>query len=387
MEAIVYDRRRITLVFLLISSFLIQMLVGVVGIAIPIYAYSMGASELVLGVIGAAGGLTYSFMPVVSGFLSDKFRRKTFIITSISLYGLSCTFYALAENPYILIPIKALEWVSVSLFWPSLEALLVEVDGEKIENTLKKFNLSWGSAAVIGPIVGGSLISFLGIGARMPFLISLTIAFILSIITVIVIEEKPREGTLKAHEKYAQVEDEVDSILTAIISILLFSSLMGIVLNLFPAYATDLGIPAYEVGLILLFNGLFRLMAFLEAYRIEATIGEARIFLSGSLTLALASALTAVSYTTLMFSISLSIVGFGAGILYAASIARIFKRWGSTKGYAAGIFESFIGAGYFLGSLVGGFAAEYSPNMPYIIWFLLSLAVSLLQISRRVLAK
>lgn len=381
------EGRRVTLVFLLISSFLVQMLVGVVGIAVPIYAYDMGASQLILGVIGAAGGLTYSFMPVISGFLSDKFRRKTFIIMSTSLYGLSCALYALAVSPHMLIPVKALEWVSVSLFWPSIEALLVEVGGEEIEDTLKKFNLSWGSAAVIGPIIGGSLISFLGIGARMPFLISSAIAFTLSIITVIVVREKPKEGTLKVREIYAPVEGEVKSTLTAIISILLFSSLMGIVLNLFPAYATDLGIPAHEVGLILLANGLFRLVAFLEAYKIKAAIGEARIFLAGSLTLALASALTAVSYTTLMFSISLSMVGFGAGILYAASIARILRRWGSTKGYAAGIFESLIGVGYFLGSLAGGFAAEYSPNMPYITWFLVSLAVSLLQTLWRTLTK
>jgi hypothetical protein len=41
-----------TSIFLLTSTFLMQMLTGIVGIAVPIYAAELGASPLILGFIG-----------------------------------------------------------------------------------------------------------------------------------------------------------------------------------------------------------------------------------------------------------------------------------------------------------------------------------------------
>jgi len=371
--------------FLLISSFLMQMLIGIVGISVPIYAADMDVTPLLLGVIGATGGLIYSFMPFVSGSLSDRFRRKIFISASTLLYGLSCIFYALAENPYMFIPIKALEWISVALFWPSIEALLTEAGGSELKGILRKFNLSWGSAMIVGPMIGGSLISALGIGIRVPFLLSSIISFTLSFLSIVMIWEpsinKGAYGNEISKRSLSKIKDkdDVNLIFMSVVSILLFASVGGIVISLFPAYAAELGIPAYEIGLIILVNGLFRLTAFFGAYKIERRIGKAYVFLAGSLTLSLASALIVVSSTTPAFSISLSLLGFGTGILYAASIEVILKSWGSAKGYAAGIFESLIGAGYFLGPLAGGFVAEYFQSAPYILCSLISLAVSLLQ--------
>jgi len=368
---------RATVTFLLVSSFLMQALIGIVGIAVPLYADDMGASPLMLGIIGAVGGLIYSFMPMVSGILLERFRRKTFILASTALYGLSCILYRLAENPYILIPIKALEWISIALFWPSMEVLLTETGGENIEKTLRKFNLSWGSAMIVGPMIGGSLISAFGIRTGTPFLLSSAISLLMSLLTILVVREEPRR-ILSKHVLPRLDANSLGGIFSAVSSTLLFSLLGGIILNLFPAYAASLGIPAYEIGLIMLVNGLFRLVAFLEAYRIKARIGEYGVFLMGSLTLALASALTAISSTTPAFSISLSIMGFGAGILYAVSIAMLLKRLDSARGYAAGLFESLLGTGYFLGSLSGGFVANYAPNAPYILGLSISLLVTLL---------
>ncbi|MEM1582189.1 MAG: MFS transporter [Candidatus Bathyarchaeia archaeon] len=367
---------KLTLAFLLTSSFLAQMIVGIVGITVPIYAVEMDASPLLLGIIGATGGLVYSFMPLVSGILSDRFRRKIFIFSSTFFYGLSCIFYTLAENPYMLIPIKALEWVSVAMFWPPTEALLVEVSFGKLEEALKKFNLSWGSAMIIGPMIGGSLISALGVEAKAPFFLSSAISLTLSFLALIIVKEPPREIVPHEHKIFKFSESKSHSIISALISILLFSSLIGMILNLFPAYATILGIPAYEVGLMMLVNGLWRLVAFFEAYKIKAKIGVTHMFFIGSIMLASASASMAISSTTFMFSISLSILGFGAGILYAASIANILESQKAARGQAAGLFETLIGIGYFLGSLSGGFVAEYAPNAPYILGLFLSLLAS-----------
>jgi MFS family permease len=363
--------------FLFASVFFMQMLTGVVGLTVPIYAASLGASPLLVGVIGATGGLTYSFMPLAAGMLSDKIRRKIFVLTAMILYGLSCGFYILTENTTMLIPVKALEWVAVAIFWPSTEALITEFSGEKLEQNLKKFNLSWGSATIIGPIIGGSLISLSGIKA--PFLLSSAVSFVLALLAAMALKEQ-RKNMQKPKQETPNQKNSAETIAPAVVSIILFSFIAGIIYNLFPAQATNLNMPAYEIGLIIFANGLFRLAAFTQAYKIEEKIGKTRMFLVGALALALASALTAASSTALFFALAFSIFGLGMGILYAASIAHILKNRSHATGYAAGLFESLIGVGNFLGSSTGGIASEYfSSNTPYILSLLISLAAALYQ--------
>lgn len=364
--------------FLFVSVFFMQMLTGVVGLTVPIYAASLGASPLLIGVIGATGGLTYSFMPLAAGMLSDKIRRKIFVLTAMILYGLSCGFYILTKNTTMLIPVKALEWVAVAIFWPSTEALITEFSGEKLEQNLKKFNLSWGSATIIGPIIGGSLISLSG--TKAPFLLSSTVSFILALLAATAIKELQKHPQKPKQEAINQRKNSAEPIAPAVVSIILFSFIAGIIYNLFPAQATNLNMPAYEIGLIIFANGLFRLAAFTQAYKLEEKIGKNPMFLVGALALALASALTAASATALFFALAFSIFGLGMGILYAASIAHILKNRSHATGYAAGLFESLIGVGNFLGSSTGGIASEYfSSNTPYIISLLISLAAAIYQ--------
>ena len=370
----------VSLQFLFVAAFLVQMITGVVGITVPIYADSLGASPFLLGVIGAAGGLIYSFMPLVSGILSDKFTRKAFISASMASYTSACLLYILSEEPSSLIFIKIIEWLSIAAFWPTLEALIADSSEERLEEALKKFNIAWGSAMVIGPTIGGAMIS--GYSVKAPFFLSFVITFLLGLLSLVFVKGPSREPRKTA--KTSQVmknSPSQDSILNALSSIFLFSSLIGIVTSLFPAYATSLGIPAYEVGLMMFAFGAARTVTFYKAYRIEAKVQKMGMFLGGSLVLALGSFLVANSYTTPVFTACFLIFGFGTGISYAASISHILRRWGSSRGYAAGLFESLVGTGYFVGPLIGGIVSEYSSNAPYLLGSLLSIVIFAFQLA------
>jgi len=380
MKGMEKDKRKlISLRYLFINAFLAQMTIGAVEIAVPIYAELLEASPFLIGAVGAAGGFIYSFMPLVSGILSDRLKRKAFISASMISYGFSCIFYSVAEDPLMLAFIKVLEWLSIAAFWPATEALIADTGEADLEVTLKKFNVSWGSAMVIGPMVGGILITKYTIKA--PFLFALVVSFSLSIISISLVEEPPRRrADMPEQSKVEKGIDNRYSTITALSSILLFSSIMGVILSLFPAYATRLGIPAYEIGLIVFMCGVSRTVTFFRADKIEGKLGRIGIFLVGSLTLALASALTVNSLTTIMFIICFLIFGFGIGISYAASISFLLRKWGSSRGYGAGLFESIIGLGYFLGPLIGGIVSEYALNAPYMFGCVLALTVFFIQL-------
>ena len=189
--------------------------------------------------------------------------------------------------------------------------------------------------------------------------------------------EEPPEGSL------GRSNGDDGSIITVLATIFLFSSIIGILLSLFPSYATDLGILPFEIGVITFALSAARTITFYQANRMEAYIKKSGMLIAGSLALGLASLIAFNSNSTLMFLVCFLIFGFGAGISYAASITLVLRWRKSSRGYAAGSFESLIGVGYFLGPLIGGFLSEFAGNMPYIYSFLLSLTVLLIQLKHR----
>jgi len=359
------------------------MIIGVVSIAVPIYANMLGATLFLVGLIGSAGGLIYSFMPLVSGVLCDKWGRKIFISASLLSYGLSCLLYSLVEEPLMLVPIRILEWTSIAAFWPAVESLIADSAHTALEDALKRFNLSWGSAMTIGPLLGGVLINEFSI--KIPFVFSMLVAFLFGALSVLMVKEPdkvlngedPPEGSL------GRSNGDDGSIITVLATIFLFSSIIGILLSLFPSYATDLGILPFEIGVITFALSAARTITFYQANRMEAYIKKSGMLIAGSLALGLASLIAFNSNSTLMFLVCFLIFGFGAGISYAASITLVLRWRKSSRGYAAGSFESLIGVGYFLGPLIGGFLSEFAGNMPYIYSFLLSLTVLLIQLKHR----
>lgn len=374
---------KFSLNFIFLAAFACQMIVGVVSIAVPIYANMLGASLFIVGLIGSAGGLVYSFMPLVSGILCDRIGRKNFISASLFSYGASCLLYSLVQEPLMFIPIKILEWISVAAFWPAVESLIADSALERLEDALKKFNISWGSAMVVGPLLGGILIDELSIKA--PFVFSMLILISFGVLSILVVREPPKLlDAEKGSGENREMDGERDgSIVTALATIFLFSSIVGILMSLFPSYARDLGISAFEIGVMAFTFGVARAVTFYHATRIEERIKKTGMFLAGSLTLGFASLITFYSSTALLFLICFLIFGFGAGISYAASITFVLKWRKSSRGYAAGVFESLIGVGYFLGPLIGGFLSEFAGNVPYIYGFLLSIIVFLIQLMRR----
>ncbi|HIE15025.1 TPA: MFS transporter [Candidatus Bathyarchaeota archaeon] len=157
--------------FLLCSvTFAGQLSMVLLSLTVPIYAYMLGASPLLIGLIGGSGSLVYSLMPLLFGLISDRLGRKYLLVSSMFIHSFSAILYSSVYKPALLIPIKVVEWLAASSFWPSVEALIVEASEKPIEKTLRMFNVSWGSAIIVGPVIAGNLIEYLNVNA--PFFLA-----------------------------------------------------------------------------------------------------------------------------------------------------------------------------------------------------------------------
>jgi DHA1 family multidrug resistance protein-like MFS transporter len=372
-----------SLTFLFVVSFTCSMMVGAVTVTVPIYAASLKASPLLVGLIGSAGGLVHSFLPFVSGTLCDRMRKRIFVFAALTLYGCSCLLYNFTEEASMLVFVKVLEWSSIAIFWPAVEALLADSGELGLEETLRRFNLSWGSAMVIGPVVGGSLITVWSIKA--PFIFSMFLSTILGVSSLIILKEPEKRPEPKIHVETKQktVKDKHYPLVSGLASIFLFSSVEGIAFTFFPAFASELGISALNIGWILFAFGAARVVTFSQSNRLESRVGRTGLFLLGSMFLGVASLLMVFSNTFPLYVFCFTLFGVGSGLAYAASIALILGRWETSRGRASGIFESLIGFGYFVAPLIGGFVSEYSAVAPYLFGFALSLAVIFVQLRFR----
>jgi MFS family permease len=359
------------------------MMMGATTVAVPIFAESLKASPLIVGVIGSAGGIVYSFLPFVAGILCDRMRRKIFVVAALALYGCSCVIYSFAEDAPMLVLAKVIEWSSVAIFWPAVEALLADSSESRLEETLKRFNLSWGSAMVIGPLVGGFLITVWYIKA--PFIFSMFSSILFGALSVITLKETARKrGTaISADAKPKKGREGSYLLASGLASIFLFCSIDGIILTLFPAYASQLGISAFDIGLIVFAFGAARVAAFSQSNKAESKMGKTGMFLLSSLIFGAASLLIAFSTTLPLFMLCCVLFGVGSALAYAASITLILGRGEASRGRAAGTFESLIGFGYFAGPLIGGVVAEHLITAPYLFGFFLSIGVFFAQLFLR----
>ncbi len=364
---------RVSNLFLFFDTFLYQMLLGMIGLTVPIYANMLGASTFLVGVIGSTGGLIYSFMPLVSGILCDRLRRKVFVSTALLFYGFLCILYISVEEPLFLALVKALESFSAAIFWPAIEALIADSAEDGLEKALKRFNISWSTAMVLGPLIGGIIINWFSIKA--PFILSAITSLSFGFFSLIFVVEYPRKPKVASISKLKDESRTEGLTVLAFASIFLYSSVIGIITAIFPAYATNLNFLPYEIGLITFSFAAARAFTFYHALKIELKTGKFGMFFLGSLTLGLASLFTSNTNTVPFFIVYFLIFGFGAGVSYAVSISVLFRKWEYSRGYAAGVFESLIGLGYFIGPLMGGTLLEYIPNAPYLFTFILSLAV------------
>lgn len=60
-------------------------------------------------------------------------------------------------------------------------------------------------------------------------------------------------------------------------------------------------------------------------------------------------------------------IGFFLGVTYAQALSKILSISEIKKGYYAGLFESFLGLGAFLGPFIGGIIANISISRIFII--------------------
>ncbi|MBF0259531.1 MAG: MFS transporter [Desulfamplus sp.] len=140
--------------------------VGIVVPLLPVYASSLGADGIYVGLIFGSFSFSRTLLLPYFGRLSDRKGRKPFIIAGLVGYTLVSLSFLLTESVSSLIVIRTLQGIASAMVMPVVQAYVGEITPEGMEGySMSLFNLSLFASLSLGPIMGGAINDFWSLDA------------------------------------------------------------------------------------------------------------------------------------------------------------------------------------------------------------------------------
>lgn len=156
-----YDCMRRYLIFASVSIGLLMYSIDgtVVAVAFPSFTRELGA-----GVLWAAWTISVFFIGVtmtmpIAGSLSDSFGRKKVFLVSLGLFTVSSLFCGLAPNIQTLIAFRFLQGAGGASFLPTASGIVADYFPESRERAIGLFTSIFPIGGIIGPNLGGWIVS------------------------------------------------------------------------------------------------------------------------------------------------------------------------------------------------------------------------------------
>jgi MFS family permease len=178
------------------TSFLTDVSREMIYPLLPLYLRSvLGASTTFVGLVEGIAESTSSVLKVVSGWLSDRLRkRKTLLLWGYSLSAVTRPLIAIATAGWHILVVRFVEKVGKGVRVPPRDALIAESCTP--ENRGRGFGLHRSMdnvGSIVGPLLATSLLVYLNKDYRTLFWISSIPAFLAIGILTFVVSEKGRE--------------------------------------------------------------------------------------------------------------------------------------------------------------------------------------------------
>lgn len=174
---------------------------------IPLYLISLGAGAWVVGLVEGAAETTASLLKVVSGYWSDKIkRRKPFVFAGYSLSSITKPLFALTASwPFILL-VRVVERIGKGIRDAPRDAIVAESADVSIRGKAYGFQRAMdGLGSVLGAVLAFILLPILWY--KNTFLVAF-IPGIIAVLCVLFIREKENRRTDKTTDEVFQSQYE-----------------------------------------------------------------------------------------------------------------------------------------------------------------------------------
>lgn len=377
-------------------------LFAAVGITAPInslYAESLGASYIAIGVIGSVASLTTILFSAFWGHASDHLgQRKAFLVLGLGAVAASYGLRAVAPSYEYLYPISILAAIAMAAYSPTSLALMGDLLEQHPEKRGRRMGVYRGLGSLgfaLTAFVSGSVADRFSI--RAPFGLSallLVVAFLLALrVGKSTPSDTARKATLggassgqlllraareaagsmasqfatlfrpQSGENWSETEPVGERLPLAplLISAFVWSLAFGAVLAVWPNYMIEVGYTQADVGRLWSLAALTEFPLMVLTGRLSDRVGRLPMLGVGFL----AWTLVFCGYVFVPQMPWILIIQLGRGFAYAAFTAAALTyaaeaRSKAQRGWVSGLYSSSSGIGSILGSFAGGAQAQFA---------------------------
>lgn len=363
------------LAILMINIFIVMLGVGLITPILPKLITEFGAGGQSIGFLVAAYGLTQFLLSPITGQLSDRYGRKTFIIAGVIVFAAAKFIFAIGNALWMLYTSRLLEGVAAALIIPTMMACVADITTTEERakgNSLLAAAMSFGF--VLGPGLGGLLAGF---GTRVPLYAAAGAAVIAVVFSIICLPESiSKEQMNAARAKVAPKESIFDQYAKSLRSkyVMLFVLILVMTFGLanfetvFGLYVTNrFQFTPQNISIILTAGAVIGVgMQALVVAKVIKIFGEQKV-IKGSLLI------VSLGYAVLLLAKEFwSIFFITSGIFFANAMLRpalntlLSKRAGTEQGYAAGMNNAYMSVGNIAGPTLAGFLFDINMFAPFI---------------------
>ena len=342
--------------------------IGIIVPLLPIYAESLGASALWIGIIFSGFSISRSlFMPIV-GRLSDRRGRKVFIAIGLFIYAIISLGYILSDSVADLVMVRFIQGFSAAMIIPIAFAYIGEISPHGREGGyMGIFSVSLFAGFGLGPMLGGVLKDRLGLNADFYTMGGLCLlAFFL---VLVCLPELHLHREVKPSPSYSEI---MQSPVTKGLVIFRFSNALAraTVIAFVPLFAHgSLGLTASQIGIILSSNTLLTSLLQAPFGYLADRLTKKDLILWGSFCFGLCVALIPhMRSFAHIFALNAFLGAMGALALPAANVLVVEEGRRFGMGTLMGIFSLAMSLGLAVGPILGGVIADRW-GLPAIFYF------------------
>ncbi|MDY8025737.1 MFS transporter [Paenibacillus polymyxa] len=361
------------LFILMLNLFIALLGQGMVIPILPEYLKQFNAAGAAAGYLIAAFGAAQFIFSPLGGQLSDRWGRKSMIITGLSLTVISDLMFAVSTTLPLLYIARFIGGIGIGLMVPSNMAYVADITtSETRAKGMGYLGASMNLGMVLGPGLGGMIAEF---GIRVPYFFAGGLGLVATLLSLYMPETLPKEKRKPASQwvRREPIRNQIlNSFRTSYFRYLLLILIMTLgLMNYETVYALFVerkyGFDATKISMIITVGAIIGIVVqiWLLDYLIKR-LGEMKL-------IRLSLIMTAIALLLMLLKINLGYLLAVSALFFAFNAflrptvsTMIANSAGDRQGYAAGLNTTYTSLGNILGPILAGLLFDKHIHIPYI---------------------
>lgn len=367
----------------LVARFSFIMAMQMISLNLAWYIYELTGNKLSLGLLGLSEIIPAILLALYAGHVIDKSDKRSLLLTGIIIYmvvsitlGLVCSAKArdllgMHGVEYSIYALVFCSGILRAFTGPTQQSIVAQlVTKAQLPKAITIGSASWQTASVVGPVLGGVLISTIGIPRAFLFAIGF---LVLAAIAVFLIPKLPIANT-NNNRTWHSVKEGIAYVyktktLFSALSVDMFAVFFGGAIAMLPVYAKDiLHIDATGMGILrgAQGTGTVLILFLLTHWPIRKKHG--RIMLQSVAMFGISIIVFAVSKNFWLSFIALFFSGIfdGISVVIRSTILQLFVP-DDMRGRVTSVNSIFVNSSNELGQFESGVTAKLMGTVPSVL--------------------